>query len=152
MANMALAPLHRSRTNVPMRERLHLHDGLRLMTADIAREHGWHLPHKSTADITRSTDELEDALYKAHDYAFRCGQQLTRAQVDINVEYERGGKADGLSFEDFLWRSRSIIADIYQEKEKTVSMSLDRLFEAYEDCRRGEVAVQTDLTSLKMEY
>lgn len=98
---MALAPLHRSRTNVPMRERLHLHDGLRLMTAvppppvhattnlnpqprklsekpdslthqDIAREHGWHLPHKSTADITRSTDELEDALYKAHDYAFRC--------------------------------------------------------------------------------
>ena len=26
-----------------------------------------------------------------------------------------------------------------------------RLFEAYEDCRRGEAGVQNDLTSLKME-
>jgi len=123
-----------------------------LLLQDIPREHGWHLPYKCTTDITEKTDELEDALYKAHDYAYRCGQQLAKARKDIAAEYEKGGKEDGLTFEEFLSRSRSIIADIYKEKEKNCAMALDRLFAAYEDCRRGELAVHSDLALLQAEF
>ena len=56
--------LHRSRQKIPFNQRQHLHDGLRMMTPEIPKMHGWHLPRNETQHLDNITDDLEDRLYR----------------------------------------------------------------------------------------
>lgn len=57
------AQLHRSRQVIPFQRREHLHDGLRMMPADIPRESGWLIQRTTTNLLMHEADEKEAALY-----------------------------------------------------------------------------------------
>jgi hypothetical protein len=57
------AMLHRSRQAIPFQRRQHLHDGLRMMPADIPRESGWLIQRPATNLLIEEADEKEAALY-----------------------------------------------------------------------------------------
>ena len=56
--------IHRSRQKIPFVNRQHLHDGLRLMTLEIPKLHGWHLPRTATNPLDAITDDFEEKLYR----------------------------------------------------------------------------------------
>lgn len=68
----APAKMHRSRQKVPFQRREHLHDGLRMMVADVPREHGWLIQRTTTNVLIQEADECEDQLYKGVCAETRC--------------------------------------------------------------------------------
>ena len=60
---LSTAQLHRSRQVIPFQRRQHLHDGLRMMPADIPRESGWLIQRPATHLLIHEADEKEVALY-----------------------------------------------------------------------------------------
>ncbi len=80
MASSSTSPpeVHRSRQFVAVQDRAHLHDGLRYMTANIAKAHGWHLPNVAVQGLSQESDKLEDQLYRGTHEMASCTLYLCR--------------------------------------------------------------------------
>lgn len=122
------------------------------MPMDIPRERGWYIPKDACGDLMEETDVLEEKLYKAHDHANRVGTQLTRSQKDVMIEYERTGKVGGLSFEEWLGRSRSIVAEVFKEKQKMMGITMGNVITALEECDEAKAEIEKDVHALKLEF
>jgi hypothetical protein len=57
------AQVHRSRQKIEFSRREHLHDGLRMMVADVPREHGWLIQRPTTNVLIEEADACESELY-----------------------------------------------------------------------------------------
>ena len=57
------ARVHRSRQKIEFQRREHLHDGLRMMVADVPREHGWLIQRSTTNVLMQEADACESELY-----------------------------------------------------------------------------------------
>ena len=64
MASRPSTSAHRSMQEVPLRDRQHLHDGLRFMPADMAKTNGWHIPNTTFQRLLDKADNEEDKLYR----------------------------------------------------------------------------------------
>ena len=91
-------------------------------------------------------------LLAAHDHAHRVGSQLSRAQKDVSVEYERNGKASGLSFDDWLGRSHSIVAEVYRDKQKLMGITMGNVITALAECDTAKDEIELDVHRLKLEF
>jgi len=141
-----------SRGILSLQDREHLHDGLRFMTADVAKTYGWHLPRSATLGITNEADAYEDKLYKAHDYAYRCGKQLGRIKIDMEKEYQKSGVPNGQTWDEFVEKSKSVMALVYREKQELLGRAVDKLGEVLRDCEAEEAKGRQDVEALEDGY
>ena len=144
--------LHRSRQTVPFARREHLHDGLRMMIADIPREFGWLIQRSTTKVLMNEADELESALYLAHERAHAAGLALKQIKAQVIKEYEAQAAGRGLSFDQYIDTSASFGVVMYRDRVESMMLKITDLRNIVADCVARDAKLKEEIAELQTEF